>query len=110
MGRRGLAESIEATGRSVVHRIVERGSLSGFAITGISFGHAYLQRLAVHPRSQHRGYGLELVGASLRWARVHGARTVLVNTQTENLRALELYRKMGFVTIPSGLVVMSTPS
>jgi ribosomal protein S18 acetylase RimI-like enzyme len=107
MGRRGLEESVEATGRSVVHRVRDEEGTAGFAVTGISLGQAYLQRLAVHPRAQRQGLGGALVRASLLWARHRGARAVLVNTQTENQNALDLYRQTGFVIVPGGLVVMS---
>ncbi len=113
MGRQGLIESVSATSRSVVHRITAAndrglGSVSGFAVTGISLGQGYLQRLAVHPLAQRQGQGGALVRASLLWARSHGARGALVNTQSENEPALHLYRRAGFENVPGGLVVMGT--
>lgn len=111
MGRQGLIESVDATHRSAVHRIASGASgstsVTGFAVTGISLGQGYLQRLAVHPRAQGKGLGSALVRASLLWARGHGARAALVNTQSENEPALRLYQRAGFENVPGGLVVMS---
>lgn len=107
MGWLGLKESVEATNRSVVHRITDENCVIGFAVTGISIGQGYLQRLAVHPQARNRGFGGELVRESLKWARSHGARAVLVNTQNDNESALSLYRQAGFASVAGGLVVMS---
>jgi ribosomal protein S18 acetylase RimI-like enzyme len=108
IGRRGLAESVEATNRAAVHRLADDVGVVGFSVTGLSLGQGYLQRLAVHPRARARGYGAALVGASLRWARSHGARAILVNTQNDNEAALRLYKRIGFEPVAGGLVVMTS--
>jgi len=107
LGRRGLEESIEATVRTAVHRVSDQEGTTGFSVAGVGLGQGYLQRLAVHPRAQGLGHGTALVRASLLWARRHGARAVLVNTQAENERARQLYERTGFRPVPGGLVVMA---
>jgi ribosomal protein S18 acetylase RimI-like enzyme len=105
LGRLGLAESVAATNRSVVCRVAADGSCVGFAIAGVALGAGYLQRLAVSPRVHGRGLGSDLVRASLRWARGHGARSMLVNTQVANVAAASLYRRLGFNDVPGGLLL-----
>jgi ribosomal protein S18 acetylase RimI-like enzyme len=105
LGRLGLTESFEATWRAVVLRIRNAGGQEiGFAICGISLGTAYLQRLAVAPDSRLQGLGRSLVSAAIRWARRRGARSMLLNTQTDN-SAADLYRRMGFNDVPGGLLL-----
>jgi len=46
---------------------------------------------------------------ALRWAARRRVGRVLVNTQTTNERALDLYRRLGFVRTPTDLVVLTRP-
>jgi ribosomal protein S18 acetylase RimI-like enzyme len=105
LGRLGLAESVAATNRSIVFRVGTDGNCIGFAIAGVAFGAGYLQRLAVSPSSRGHGIGSDLVRASLRWARGLGARSMLVNTQIDNLAAASIYRALGFHDVPGGLLL-----
>jgi GNAT superfamily N-acetyltransferase len=81
-------------------------SLQGFSISGRVGRIAYLQRLAVDPVAQGRGVGTALVDHSLRWARRHGARRMVVNTQQTNTAALRLYTTLGFEPAATDLTVM----
>jgi ribosomal protein S18 acetylase RimI-like enzyme len=103
LGPLGLAESVSATGRAMIHTVRVEGELAGFAITGVSLGVGYLQRLAVDPRWRGEGWGRALVRESLRWARRRRVVTVLVNTQPDNEAAAGLYRSEGFHDVPAGL-------
>lgn len=105
LGRLGLAESVSATNRSIVFRVSTGDTCVGFAIAGVALGAGYLQRLAVAPAARGQGIGSDLVRASLRWARGHGARSMLVNTQTDNLAAASIYRSLGFNDVPGGLLL-----
>ena len=105
LGRMGLAESVAATNRSMVFRVAADGGCVGFAIAGVALGAGYLQRLAVSPSARGQGLGSDLVRVSLRWARGHGARSMLVNTQKDNLAAASIYRKLGFNDVPGGLLL-----
>jgi len=105
LGRLGLEESVTATSRSVVLRVADGGECVGFAIVGVALGGGYLQRLAVLPDRRGRGFGADLVRASLRWARGNGAHSMLVNTQTDNEKASSLYRRLGFQDVPGGLLL-----
>jgi len=105
LGRLGLTESATATTRSVVLRVRQGDYCIGFAIAGVALGAGYLQRLAISPAQRGKGLGADLVRASLRWARGHGAHSMLVNTQVDNLTAASLYRRLGFNDVPGGLLL-----
>lgn len=105
---RGLEEARSATPTSRFRVAVDR-AVVGYAVTGRAGHHGYLQRLAVLPGHQRQGIGTALVNDSLRWARSHGARSVLVNTQESNDTALQLYLHLGFELEAHGLAVLERP-
>jgi GNAT superfamily N-acetyltransferase len=108
IGRLGLEDALDATPRS---RLLVAGAPADvFAIVGVSGSASYLQRIAVHPSSQRRGLGRRMLRESMRWARTTGARTMLLNTQVDNTRAVALYRSEGFDTLADRLSVLrATP-
>ncbi len=101
--------SLDEACRATPHhrfRLTGDGGVTGYAVTGRAGARGYLQRLAVDPDAQGRGLGSSLVADALRWLRDAGASDVMVNTQERNQRALDLYRAMGFVDEPRGLLVL----
>lgn len=89
-------------------RVALRGDdVVAYAITGRGGRQSFLQRLATDPESSGRGFGSALVVDALRWARRHRSHRLLVNTQLGNLRALELYRRLGFSPTATDLVVLT---
>ncbi len=103
--RDGLTDARRATPSSRFRVAAEHGVI-GYAITGRAGAAGYLQRLAVDPDHHHRGVGTALVGDALWWAKRHGVRAMLVNTQQANLAALTLYEKLGFAPEEHGLAVL----
>ena len=96
LDRVGFDEARHATHRTrFAVRDTPQG-LRGYAISGVAGRSGYLQRLAVHPGAQGRGYGTALVADSLAWLARRGARHALVNTHPTNSRALALYDAFGF--------------
>ena len=86
---------------------VNRGqTVAGYGLFGRAERTGYVQRLAIHPDAQGEGLGLALLTDGLRWMRVRGARSAFVNTQADNVRALELYERAGFRRLPVGLCVL----
>ena len=111
LDRSGLEEAMRATQRSelLVIRNQDRG-LCGFAIVGYGSALAYLQRVAVDPPWQSQGMGRSMVRAAARSARARGARALLLNTQSGNSAALNLYDKEGFTRLPDALDLMRKSS
>jgi len=77
-----------------------------YALTGRAGDRGYLQRLAVEPGCEGQGLGSALVLDSLWWLRRWRVREALVNTQTENERAIGLYQHLGFRRRRDGLAVL----
>lgn len=110
--RLDLLAALDATTRSRL-RVVPAArdaatgpDLAGFAITGRAGPRGYLQRVAVNPSHAGCGLGTALVVDALRWCRARGVAKVVVNTGTDNERALALYRRLGFVDTPLDLLLM----
>lgn len=101
-----LDEAIRATPKARFRVADFDGGVVGYAVTGRSGDQAFLQRLAVDPNHHGRGLGSTLVIDALQWATRRRAGRVLVNTQQDNRRALELYRRLGFVLTSTDLIVM----
>jgi ribosomal protein S18 acetylase RimI-like enzyme len=103
----GLAEAIEATGRSSILIIRDGdGHPAGFAVIGYGSAISYLQRVAVHPRWHGQGMGRSLVRVAARRARAAGAQVMLLNTQFDNRSAIGLYESEGFVRLPDALALL----
>jgi ribosomal protein S18 acetylase RimI-like enzyme len=105
--RAGIDDALRATPASRARVAVDDDDGPvGYAITGRAGRHGYLQRLAVVPDEQGNGYGQALVFDALSWMATRGAHDAVVNTQTDNERALQLYVRMGFERQPDGLTVL----
>ena len=109
LDRTALQEAERATPVSRFRVAESAGRVVGYAITGRGAGQGFLQRLATDPDEAGRGVGSALVVDALRWSSRRRARRVLVNTQYENHRALDLYRRLGFEPTPTDLVVLRRP-
>ena len=57
---------------------------------------AELKRLRVADDVWRRGVGARLTQAVIDWCRVHGFRTLVLNTTTPQKPAIALYKKLGF--------------
>lgn len=102
VGRLGLVDALDATADSTMISLDVGG---GFAIVGLSADIGYLQRIAVDPEHQGSGRGRTLVRGAMAWARNHGARTMLLNTQLDNERATQMYRSESFIVLPTRLTI-----
>lgn len=63
----------------------------------------YVSELAVHPEYQRRGLGEALMRWALVWFREQGLRRAALTTNTDNARAIALYRKLGFTVAEIGV-------
>jgi len=72
------------------------GQVVAYQLTTISPLGAHLARLAVEPAWQNRGIGSALVVGLLRRLVERGVTRVTLNTQSDNGKSQELYRRLGF--------------
>lgn len=77
----------------------------GYVITGRNGSAGFVQRLAVLPTFEGQGVATSLLVDGLRWLQRRGVREVLVNTNFDNQRALELYERFGFDLLAESLQV-----
>jgi ribosomal protein S18 acetylase RimI-like enzyme len=82
------------------------GEVAGYVICGRAGSRGFVQRLAVDPTLRRSGTGTRLMLDGMHWMRRHGVRRAVVNTQTDNVVALSLYRGLGFTDEPTGLSVL----
>ncbi|MEX0788461.1 MAG: GNAT family N-acetyltransferase [Anaerolineales bacterium] len=73
-----------------------QSKMVGYALSTFSALGGHVARLAVLPSHQHRGVGQALMVDTLRDLVGRDMQTVSVNTQSDNPRARELYRRLGF--------------
>jgi len=105
--RAGIDDALRATPSSRVRvALSDDDTPVGYAIAGRAGQRGYLQRLAVVPAAQGHGLGRALVVDALSWMATRGAHDAMVNTQTDNERALDLYVRLGFRREPDGLAVL----
>lgn len=60
-------------------------------------GEFYLDSISVNPKAQGKGIGKELIKAGINWGRQLGHQTIGLLVEQNNVQALKLYKKMGFV-------------
>ena len=103
----GIREACEAT---PAHRIrlalTANDEPAGYMITGRNGSAGFVQRLAVDPTNEGQGVATSLIFDGLRWLRRHRVDDVLINTRLDNDRALDLYRRLGFVDMDENLSVL----
>lgn len=75
---------------------VSAGEVIGYQITTRNPFGAHLARLAVRPDAQRRGVGGALVTELIRQLVHQSVIRLTVNTQSDNLTSLSLYRRIGF--------------
>jgi [ribosomal protein S18]-alanine N-acetyltransferase len=69
----------------------------GYFVAMLVLDEAHLLNLAVSPRYQAQGCGRFLLQAFSLWAQGTGAQTLWLEVRASNARALNLYRRFGFV-------------
>jgi ribosomal-protein-alanine N-acetyltransferase len=85
-----MSQAIVATG------VEHDGQLVAYQLTTASPFGAHLARLAVDPNLQGRGLATLLVVDLIQQLGRRGFNTVTLNTQADNLRSQDLYRRLGF--------------
>jgi len=105
LDRDGLQEAMAATPHATLLLAQDGDRAAGFVIIGVGSIAGYLQRVAVHPDYARQGIGRSLVRVACKWARRHGARSMMLNTQPENESAAQLYVSEGFEKMLDQLTV-----
>lgn len=102
----GMADAERATPTTRFRVADLDGRVLGYAITGRGGSQAFLQRLATDPDLTGHGIGSALVVDALKWAARRRCARILVNTQRQNTRAMDVYRRLGFRSTATDLVVL----
>jgi ribosomal protein S18 acetylase RimI-like enzyme len=68
----------------------------GYELSTYSHFSAHLARLAVLPQNQFHGIGYYLAREMIRYFYRHGTLHISVNTQDDNQKSLNLYKRLGF--------------
>lgn len=90
----GLKRAFEMQGISTV--AVHNGDIVGYQISTTMTIYGHLARLAVLPEYQRQGVAFALVYDLLEKFEERGLWRVTVNTQSDNIPSLKLYKKFGF--------------
>lgn len=106
LDERGLLDAIAATPSARLRLARHHDRVVGYHVTGRAGRRGYLQRLAVDPAVRRRGVATALIADGARWLARTGVRSMVVNTQEHNVRALALYEARGFVLQAGGLGVL----
>jgi [ribosomal protein S18]-alanine N-acetyltransferase len=70
--------------------------LAGYLMLVVHGAWGHINRIGVRPRLQGQGYGRELLATAIDHLAGHGARTIGLNTQSDNARSQRLYESFGF--------------
>lgn len=73
-----------------------KDEIKGYQLSTANAFAVHLARVAVDPDWQGKGIATTLVLEVLDYSRHHGQSRVTVNTQADNLRSQDLYRRLGF--------------
>ena len=90
---------------SAVLGLRDEGEIVGTVMVGFDGHRGWVYYLAVTPRRQNHGLGLELMKAAEDWLSENGATKVQLMVRHENERALGLYQQLNHEVAP--VVVLS---
>ena len=76
-----------------------KGALRGFALSRIVADEAEILTIAVNPASRRHGVGKDLLRAHLAEVARAGAATIFLEVDADNVAALALYARFGFVKV-----------
>ncbi|MFZ9397499.1 MAG: GNAT family N-acetyltransferase [Ilumatobacteraceae bacterium] len=104
----GIVDACQATPQHRVRLAVTADDEpAGYMITGRNGAAGFIQRLAVLPDCEGRGVASSLLIDGLLWLQRRRVDDVLVNTNFDNERALDLYRRFGFEPLDESLSVLA---
>lgn len=68
----------------------------GFAVVQLIETECYLQNFMTHPHYRRKGWGEKILQKVMMWARDHGATVFILDVDSTNTAAINLYKKLGF--------------
>jgi ribosomal-protein-alanine N-acetyltransferase len=77
--------------------LLVEGKIRGYGGMWVLIDEAHITNVAIHPEVQGRRLGWLLMGTLMVWARSLGAERMTLEVRVSNVRAQNLYNKLGFV-------------
>lgn len=103
-----LFETLQSCRKNYLYTYEENNNILGYCILGITLKSSFVQRLAVHPKSQRKGVGSSLLCSVSKDMGEKNVQTIKLNTQLDNSAAKKLYQQNGFVRETDVLTIMSS--
>lgn len=92
--------SVIEPGGQIFFAVEECVAIGTVALIPMDEGRFELAKMAVAPEARGRGLGEKLMKACVEFARSSGAKSIILESNTKQEAAINLYRKFGFVEIP----------
>jgi ribosomal-protein-alanine N-acetyltransferase len=86
-----------ATTRTLIYE--SEREIVGYAVVQIVKDEAYLLNIFIDPSKRKRGFGSFLIHQAMEWAKTQGASVMMLDVDTENTSAIDLYKNKGFSII-----------
>ena len=106
--RSSLEETMESCNNNYLFKSGGENNLDGYAILGETRKFTYLQRIGIVKNYQGSGLGNNLLNCVINFAIEKKFINMKLNTQSDNIAALNLYKKNKFEISPRKLVIMKT--
>ena len=101
-------ETMKSCNNNYLFKSGEGNDLDGYAILGETRKFTYLQRIGIVKDYQGSGLGDNLLRSVVDFALKRKFLNIKLNTQNDNVSALNLYKKNNFQIMPRKLVIMKT--
>ena len=101
-------ETMKSCNNNYLFKSGEGNDLDGYAILGETRKFTYLQRIGIVKDYQGSGLGDNLLRSVVDFALKRKFINIKLNTQNDNVSALNLYKKNNFQIMPRKLVIMKT--
>ena len=101
-------ETMRSCNNNYLFKSGEGNDLDGYAILGETRKFTYLQRIGIVKDYQGSGLGDNLLRSVVDFALKRKFINIKLNTQNDNVSALNLYKKNNFQIMPRKLVIMKT--
>ena len=106
--RSSLEETMKSCNNNYLFKSGGENYLDGYAILGETRKFTYLQRIGIVKNHQGSGLGNNLLSCVINFAIEKKFINMKLNTQSDNIAALNLYKKNKFEISPRKLVIMKT--